>query len=104
MVWVIIGLVILMVFACFVTYKETKHHELHKVRACFENRKHRVELSLEEERGKDDEAARIFMGEIIGLKEALEVIKEEDADGEIIQEIEDDLAKLKEKIAGLFKK
>ena len=105
MIWVCLIFVVLIVFGCYVTYKEAKHHELHKVRACFENKHHKIEELLENaEKEHDEEVERIFLGELRGIEEALEMIGKEDADCDVIQEIEDDMAKIKEKLAGLFKK
>ena len=105
MVWVCLIFVVLIILGCYITYKETKHHELHKVRACFENKRHKIEGLLEDaKKSKDEEVARVFMGELIGLKEALEMVKAEDGDEDLIEEIETDIAEIKEKVANLFKK
>jgi hypothetical protein len=105
MFWIFLLLVLLMVVGCYVAYKEAKHHELHKLRADFTDIEQKIK-SLEDNavvrEGKDSQAAELFKGEIIGVEKALEVITREDADCDLIQEIEDDLVKIKEKIAGFF--
>ena len=39
MFWVFLIIVILVVLACWITYREAEVHELHKIRAAFEDRK-----------------------------------------------------------------
>ena len=105
MFWIFLLFIVLMVLACYVTYKEAKHHELHKMRACFVDMRDKVTALKESDSVKDDkEAIEIFEGEILGLDRALELVKEEDADCDLIQEIEDDLKMVKGKVASLFKK
>ena len=43
MIWILIGFLICMVAGCYVAYKEAKIHELHKMRAAFEDKKHSIE-------------------------------------------------------------
>ena len=93
-----------MILGCYVTYKEAKHHELHKMRACFIDLKEKAERLKKNQEVRDPEHADIFQGEIRGLEEALAEINKEDADCDLIQEINEDLAKIKEKVASLFNK
>ena len=107
MFWIVLIFILLFALGCYVTYKESKHHELHKMRACFVDIEEKIKILKESASGKengDPGAVEIFKGEIIGLEKALEVIRREDADCDLIQEIEDDLVKIKEKVVGLFKK
>ena len=93
-----------MVIACYVTYKEAKHHELHKMRACFMDIEKHIEQLKRTKNAEDDPyASEVFKGEIIGIEKALTEISKEDADCDLIQEIKDDLTKIKEKLTGLFK-
>ena len=104
MFWIFLLLIVLIVLGCYVTYKEAKHHELHKVRAEFEDLYERHQEMLEDVLQNDPELVEYFRGELVGISETLDLIKKEDAESDTIQEIENDLKKLKEKIAGLFKK
>ena len=93
-----------MVIGCYVTYKEAKHHELHKMRACFTDiEKHIEQLKYTKNTEDDPSTMEVFNGEIIGIEKALAEINKEDADCDLIQEIKDDLTKVKEKLTGLFK-
>lgn len=92
-----------MVLGCYVTYKEAKHHELHKMRACFIDLKEKAERLKNNQEVRDPEHIEVFLGEIRGLEEVLVEIDKEDADCDLVQEIEDDLAKIKEKVSNLFK-
>ena len=94
-----------MVVGCYSVYKETKHHELHKMRAAFEDRHAEIEQLMKNQAAKEDEVLLdIFKGELLEVEKAIEYLKEEDKDGDVIQEIEDDLKKLKEKISSAFGK
>ena len=105
MFWIVLIFILLIVLGCYVTYKEAKHHELHKMRACFSGIEKHIEQIKNGRIAKDDpETIEIFKGEIIGIEKVIAEIDKEDADCDLIQEIENDLAKIKEKIAGLFKK
>ena len=104
MFWIFLLLFILMVVGCYVTYKEAKHHELHKMRACFTDiEKHIEQLKRTKNAEDDPSVTEVFRGEIIGIEKALAEINKEDADCDLVQEIKDDLAKVKEKLTGLFK-
>jgi soluble cytochrome b562 len=103
MFWIFLLFIALMALGCYVTYKEAKHHELHKMRACFiDIEKHIEQLKHTKDAEDDPYTMEVFRGEIIGIEKALTEINKEDADCDLIQEIEDDLVKIKEKIAGFF--
>lgn len=105
MFWIILIFTLLIVLGCYVTYKETKHHELHKMRACFSDiERHIKQINNDDNAKKDPETLEIFKGEIIGIEKVITEIDKEDANYDLIQEIEDDIEKVKEKIAGAFKK
>ena len=96
-----------MALGCYVAYKEAKHHELHKLRAEFLGMEEMVKALKEKELENgnvDPEADEIFKGEILCYEKVIRVLSDEGADTDLIQEIENDLVKIKEKIAGLFKK
>jgi len=103
MIWILIGFLICVAAGCYVAYKEAKIHELHKMRAAFEDKKHSIENLMNELEVKEDkEAERIFEGEIIGFEKAVEILHEEGADEDLIDEIKKDIEALKEKIEKLF--
>ena len=104
MFWIFLLLIIAMAFGCYVTYKEAKHHELHKLRAEFSDLYKKHQILVEETEKNDPEMLEYFKGELIGIDESFDIIKNEEKDYDTIQEIEDDIKKIKEKIAGLFKK
>ena len=94
-----------MALGCYVTYKEAKHHELHKMRACFiDIEKHIEQLKRTKNAEDDPYALEVFRGEIIGIEKAIAEVNKEDADCDLIQEINEDLVKIKEKVASLFNK
>ena len=105
MFWIFLLFIALMVLGCYVTYKEAKHHELHKMRACFTDIEEHIRklesLSRDE---NDPEAIEVFKGEVLGIEKAIAEVDREDADCDLIREIEDDLRKIKEKLAGVFGK
>ena len=94
-----------MVGGCYAVYKEAKHHELYKMRAAFEDRHAEIEKLMKSPASEEDEVvAEIFKGELLEVEKAIAYLKEEDKNGDVIQEIEDDLNKLKEKISSVFGK
>ena len=93
-----------MVAGCYVAYKEAKIHELHKMRAAFEIKKHSIECLMKTDDVKSDkEAKRIFEGEILGFEKAVEMLQKEGSDDGIVDEIKKDIDTLKGKIKGLYK-
>ena len=104
MFWIILIFILLIALGCYVTYKEAKHHELHKMRACFSDiEKHIEQINNDVNAKNDPETLEIFKGEIIGIEKVIAEIDKEDADYDLIQEVENDIKKIKEKIEGLFK-
>lgn len=104
MFWIFLLFIVLMALGCYVTYKEAKHHELHKMRACFSDiEKHIEQINNDDNAKNDPETLEIFKGEIIGIEKVIAEIDKEDADYDLIQEVENDIKKIKEKIEGLFK-
>lgn len=104
MFWIVLIFILLIALGCYVTFKETKHHELHKMRACFSDIEKHIEQIKNDSIAKDDpETIEIFKGEIIGIEKVIAEIDKEDANYDLIQEVENDIKKIKEKIEGLFK-
>ena len=68
MIWLIIFLVILGL-GCYCTYKSAEVHELHKVRAAFENKKHEIEKLINEHNTEKDFNKIFYEGEIEELEE-----------------------------------
>ena len=104
MFWIFLLLIALMMLGCYVVYKEAKHHELHRLRAEFDALHEKHEEIITSATKTDPEMLDYFKGELVGIDEALDILKKENADYDLIQEIEDDLKKVKEKISGVFKK
>ena len=69
MIYVILFFIVIVV-ACTITYKTAKVHELHKMRAAFEDRRH----DLYNNRSAHDED--FFRGEEKGLKDAIDITEE----------------------------
>jgi len=73
---VIIAIVLIAIGACFFTYKTTEVHELHKMRAAFEDKRHILSEHYKHlENNKSEEAIK-EEGEIKGLNDAIEITKE----------------------------
>jgi hypothetical protein len=60
--------------------------------------------ALKSAEDNDPEIADYFKGEFVAIDEALDILKQEDADCDLIQEIENDIKKVKGKVASLFNK
>ena len=104
MFWIILIYILLIVLGCYVTYNETKHHELHKMRACFSDIEKHIEQIKNDKIAKDDpETYEIFKGEIFAIEKVIAEIDKEDANYDLIREVENDIKKIKEKIEGLFR-
>lgn len=105
MIWILFIFILLLPFGCYVVYKETKHHELHKMRAAFEDKRHDIEKIIKlAQKSQDKEEEEIFKGELLGFEKAIEMLDVEDADDEVVDEIKKDIEELKEKIEKLFEK
>lgn len=102
MFWIFLLLILMMAVSCYVLYMEAGHHELHEVLEKLDelHQKH-VEL-LNEAKENDPEMKEYFTGELMGIDEAYEVVKGKYSDHDTIQEMEYDLARLKERVAAIF--
>lgn len=88
-----------MVAGCYVVYKEAKLHELHKMRAAFEDKKRDIERLMNNEMvSSDGEVEEILKGEFLGLSKVLSMLHEEGADEDLVDEIKKDIDELKKKI------
>ena len=68
MLW-FIGFIVLSALACFCVYRTAEVHELHKMRACFENKKHEIEKLIKDEGEEKDFNKVFYEGEIEELEE-----------------------------------
>lgn len=99
MIWIFIGFLICMVAGCYVAYKEAKIHELHKMRATFDEKMNAVKTIMETVAPyDDDEEMDLLKGEILGLEKGVDILKEEGADEDLVDEIKKDIEALKRKI------
>ena len=81
-------------------YKEAKHHELHKMRAAFEDKKHDIETLIAKEGDKENK--EILKGELLGFEKAVEMLEKDDVNNDLIEEIKKDVEELKKKIENIF--
>jgi hypothetical protein len=74
------------------------------MRAAFEDRHKEIErLMRNAEVLEHTEQRDIFMGELRELDEEIKMIDREDVDGEKIEQIENEILKIKERVLNLFK-
>jgi hypothetical protein len=102
MFWIFLLLALLLVLGCYVTYKEGKYHELHKMRASFTDIHKRVERLKKNQEVKDPDHIEMLLGELKGIEEILDLIEVEEANCDLVQEIREDLKSIREKMGGLF--
>lgn len=99
-----------MIVGCYVTYREAKHHELHKMRAAFEDRHKEIEAMMKKDKADDDIKVEGFLeGELAEVSKALKLLDEEEHEDndkytEIVDGLKADFAAMKEKIDEFFKK
>ena len=91
--------ILLIILACYVSYKESKLHELHKLRANFDSKYHDIEKILNEDKFNKD----FLNGELKGLEDAIESLSVEGEKRDLLTEINNDIYSLKIKIENLFK-
>ena len=75
MIWFILFIMIIIV-ACFVVYKSAEVHELHKMRAAFENKRHDIEKLIKDRKNDFDFNNDYYQGELEELDEVEEIIDE----------------------------
>lgn len=103
MVWIGILFFIFVVLGCYVAYKETKIHELHKMRACFEN-KRQVLGNILDTTAEADDNKEMLRGEIVALEDMIHTLEEEAVHEDVIESIKGDLDVLKRRVEHLFGK
>ena len=57
MIWLILFIIVIIV-ACFVVYKTAEVHELHKIRAAFDIKRHDIEKLIQDKANGVDPATR----------------------------------------------
>ena len=70
-IWIILFLIIL-IAACYTVYREAEIHELYKMRASFEMRKHSIEDQIVKRKDNKE-----YKGELEGIKDAIEIVDKE---------------------------
>lgn len=78
MLWLFILFLVVLLVACFVTYKTAEVHELHKVRAAFDYKREDIEKLIEEHKKDKDFNIDYYHGELEELDELTEFIEEEE--------------------------
>ena len=68
MIW-FIAFLVLLVIGCYCTYRSAEVHELHRMRAAFENKKHEIERLVREYENEKDFNKIFYEGEISELEE-----------------------------------
>ena len=73
--WILIGIIILICVGCFCVYRTAEVHELHTMRAAFENKKHTIESFINDNKNNDiDFNKSYYEGEIEELEELKNII------------------------------
>lgn len=75
MIWFILFITVIIV-ACFVVYKSAEVHELHKMRAAFEDKRHDIEKLIKEHKADSDFNNDYYQGELEELDEVEAIIDE----------------------------
>lgn len=75
MIW-FIGFLILAIIGCYCTYKTAEVHELHKMRAAFENKKHDIENLIAEHNKDANFNDDYYQGELEEIDEIEAIIDE----------------------------
>ena len=76
MIW-LIAFLILAVIGCYCTYKTAEVHELHKMRATFEDKKHDIEKLIADRKDDNDFKDDYYQGELEEIDEVEAIIDEE---------------------------
>lgn len=76
MIW-LIAFLILAVIGCYCTYKTAEVHELHKMRAAFEDKKHDIEKLIADRKDDSDFKDDYYQGELEEIDEVEAIIDEE---------------------------
>ena len=74
----LIGLIVLLIVSAVVVYKTAEVHELHKMRAAFEDKKIHIQNFLNEHKDSDlEHDYEYYIGEIMEIEELESLIDEE---------------------------
>lgn len=76
MFWVFLLIIILVALACFIVYREAEVHELHKMRAGFEDRRKEIETIIKTQTIDSQRTKDVLDGEITELDEVIEMVVE----------------------------
>lgn len=76
MFWVFLLIIILVALACFIVYREAEVHELHKMRAAFEDRRKEIETIIKTQTIDSQRTKDVLDGEITELDEVIEMVAE----------------------------
>lgn len=71
-----IAFLIVCIFGCYSVYKTAEVHELHKMRAAFENKKHDIEKLIAEHKSDNNFNNEYYKGELEELDEVQSIIDE----------------------------
>ena len=74
MLW-FIGLILLLAVACIFVYKTAEVHELHNMRAAFENKEHAIKELLDEQKKDPKFNLDYYQGELEELEEMKAMIE-----------------------------
>ena len=76
MVW-LISFIIMMVVGCYFTYKSAEAHELHKMRAAFEDKRKKINQIIKEHYHDNSFKIEFYEGEIEEIDEMEDIIDEQ---------------------------
>lgn len=82
--WIFFAFIAVAVFGCIAVYKTAEVHELHKMRAAFENRRRHIQRLVEEHQNQatlgktiEEMATPEELGELESLDEVIDIINDE---------------------------
>lgn len=75
--WIFIGIIILLIVSAVVVYKTAEVHELHKMRAAFEDKKADIKKLIDERSVLLDFNHDYYQGELEAIDEVEAIIDEE---------------------------
>lgn len=75
--WILILILIVLIAAAIVTYKTAEVHELHKMRAAFEDRRASIEELIKQKKNDENFNNDYYQGELEAIDEVEAIIKEE---------------------------
>lgn len=75
MIWLILFIIVIIV-ACFVVYKTAEVHELHKIRAAFDIKRHNIEKLIQDRKNDSDFNNDYYLGALDELEEVETIIDE----------------------------